>query len=114
MNKKNGFTLVELLISAFLCLIAVSAFSYLLKGSYNALSSAEHFSQAACQMRSMMESLRAKPFDQLPNQDNKSFAGGRGKIKIIPVFADLTKIQLELNWQPKRASLRLATLKSSY
>ncbi|MFH1347686.1 MAG: type II secretion system protein, partial [Candidatus Margulisiibacteriota bacterium] len=102
MNKR-GFTLIELLIASSLFMVAVIAFNYLLKTSAISSSSATRLNQAAYTIQAKMEEVRNLSFDQLPAQNNSSFAQGKGKVSVIPVMADLLKVQLELDWHPKKA-----------
>lgn len=112
--SRRGLTLVELLVAASLCLIMIAAFSYLLRTANRSLTAVESLSAATTEIHNAMEQLQALPFGQLAVQNNRTFAGGRGKIKISTVFNDLIKIELENKWHDQKAPLALTTLRSPY
>ena len=106
MNNK-GFTLVEVLVAGAIFLTVISAFVFLLKLSANYQVSVQSYSRAAHELRTEMEKVRCAPFDGLPTVVSD-------KTKVIPVSSDLFFIQTELTWHPKRAPLKLYTLRSRY
>lgn len=113
MNKK-AFTLIELLVAVVVFLTAVTAFHYLLVSGATTVRSAQKLQQAVCTIRSKMETLRATPFPQLGAANGTSFAHGLGKVAVIAVTSDLTKIELQLTWDSDKSPLKLATLRSKY
>jgi prepilin-type N-terminal cleavage/methylation domain-containing protein len=113
LNRK-GFTLVELLVAASLFLTAVVAFSYLLKTSIKTAGEAKVFNQAVYALQAKKEELMGVSFESLALLDGAAFARGAGKIYITPALADLVNIKLVLFWAPKKAPLRLNTLRSKY
>ncbi|MEE8637993.1 MAG: prepilin-type N-terminal cleavage/methylation domain-containing protein [Candidatus Margulisiibacteriota bacterium] len=113
MNRK-GFTLVELLVAASLFLVATSAFGYLLKTGLVSIETASRLNQAAYELQAKMEEIRPLPFNQLAALNGSAFAQDRGEVSVTPVLADLVRIKLELEWDPKKTSLKLYTLRSKY
>jgi len=113
LNKK-AFTLIEVLIAALLFLAATIGFAYILKYGAASVAKASELNQAAYTIESKMEEIRAMSFYSLPGLNGAVFAKGAGKIRVIPVLADLTQISLELKWDPSRLPLKLYTLRSNY
>jgi len=111
---KKGFTLIEVLIAALLFLAATIGFAYLLKYGAASVAKASELNQAAYNIESKMEEIRAMNFYHLPSLNGATFAKGAGKIKVISVLADLTQVSLELKWDPTRLPLKLITLRSKY
>jgi prepilin-type N-terminal cleavage/methylation domain-containing protein len=112
--NKQGFTLVELLVAVFLFLTAVTAFHYLLNSSAITTNSAAELQGAVATLNSQMEKIRSVPFGQLSSYNGQIFANGTGKASVVQVMADLTRIELQLTWDPDKAPLKLATLRSKY
>lgn len=106
--------MIELLVAASLFLGGVVVFGYLLKIGSITADSALSLNQAVYTLQSKMEETRALPFGKLSALDGSLFAQEAGKIIVTPVLADLVKIQLELEWHPKKIPLRLYTLRSKY
>ena len=113
MNKK-GFTLVELLIAASLFLAATLAFGYLLKLGLLSVENATKLNHAAYALQTKMEELRSLPFEDVERQNGGSFAAGKGKVQVAPALANLVSIKIELEWDPRRAPLKLYALRSKY
>lgn len=113
MNKR-GFTLVEVLLASAIFVIAVSTFGYLLNQAQNSVSTIDDLSRALYIARSKVEEIRNIPFDQLLVLNGSTFFEGKGKILIVPVLADLTRIQVELKWNPNRTPIRIHSLRSKY
>lgn len=113
MNKK-GFTLVELLTAASIFLVATLAFGYLLKTALVSIDSASRLNRAAFTLQAKMEEIRPLPFNQLGALNGSTFAESLGKVSVTPVLADLVRIKIELEWDPKRVPLKIYTLRSKY
>lgn len=113
LNKK-GFTLIELLVAASLFLIAVIAFNFVLKVGSLSINNAQQLNHAVYTIQSKKEEVKKMPFADLPSINGKKFAGGAGKIKVIPALADLVAIELQLEWNPKKIPLKISTLRSKY
>lgn len=113
MNKR-GFTLVELLVAASLFLVVTLAFGYLLKTGLASIAAASRLNQAAYTLQAKIEEIHALPFDHLSALNGNPFAESFGKVYVTPVLADLVRIKLELEWDPKKAPLKLYTLRSEY
>jgi prepilin-type N-terminal cleavage/methylation domain-containing protein len=113
LNRK-GFTLIELLVAAGLFLSAVVAFSYFLNATIKTAARAKDYNQAVHTLQAKKEEVLGVAFENLVALNGSSFAGGAGKIFISPALADLVNIKLVLSWDPKRAPLRLYTLRSKY
>lgn len=112
--NKPGFTLVELLVAIFLFLASVAAFHYLLNSGAVTTSSAGELQSAVVALNSQMEKLHSIPFNQLASYNGQTFADGTGKASVVQVMADLTRLELQLTWDPDKAPLKLATLRSKY
>ena len=112
--NKHGFTLIELLIASALFLIAVLSFGYLLNNGKLTIASATRLNQAAYTLQAEAEKIKAYSFEQLPYLNNRTFAQGQGKIKVVSALADLVSLELELNWAPNKVPLKLHTLRSKY
>lgn len=112
--SKKGFTLVELLVAASIFLLATLAFGYLLKTALISIDSASRLNQAAFILQEKMEEMKPLAFDQLAALNGDTFAEGLGKITVTPVLADLVRIKIELDWDPKRIPLKIFTLRSKY
>lgn len=113
MNKR-GFTLIELLVAASLFLAGVVAINYILKSSADSVASAEKLNTAVYTIQAKMEEIRQLPFDQLLQQNGQTFAQGQGKIFAYFVITDLAKMQLQLDWHPQKAPIKLYTLRSRH
>jgi len=119
LNKKavpgrEGFTLVEIILAVSLFVLIISTFGFLLRRAGDAIASVDGLSHALYAARSEMEEIRQISFDKLLTLNGSVFCGGRGKILVIPVLADLLRIELELKWNPKRPAIRLYSLRSKY
>ncbi len=113
MNRR-GFTLVELLAAASLFLAAVLSFSYLLKTGASSIEAAGRLNRAVYALQAKNEEIHTLSFSELPSLNKTTFEKGAGKVLITPALADLVKIELELEWDSKKAPLRLCTLRSKY
>jgi prepilin-type N-terminal cleavage/methylation domain-containing protein len=112
--SNKGFTLVELLLAAALFVAAVAGFNYLLKAGSISVESASRLSRAVYTLQAKMEEIRSYPFSHLSSLNGMSFSNGKGRISVAPVLADLVRIQLELEWDPKKIPLKILTLRSNY
>jgi prepilin-type N-terminal cleavage/methylation domain-containing protein len=112
--NKRGFTLIELLVAAALFLLAVYAFSCLLKMGMATVDTASRLNHAVYAIQAKKEEIFSLPFNQLPSLHATTFANGAGKISVMSVLSDLVNIELELEWDPKRIPLKLYTLRSKY
>lgn len=65
-------------------------------------------------LQSKAEELRARPFTSLMLLNGKTFANGKGKIKVVSALADLAKIDFELYWDSNKAPINFTTLRSKY
>jgi prepilin-type N-terminal cleavage/methylation domain-containing protein len=113
LNNK-GLTLIEVIVALSLFLAATVAFSYLLKLGAGTVRTSEHLTEASYSLQAKMEEIKACPFEDLTALNGAAFNGGKGKISITPVLADLVKIELELKWDPQKLPLRICTLRSVY
>ena len=113
MNRR-GLTLIELLVATALFLMAVGAFSYVLKTGLASVDSAVRLNHAVYLLQAEKETILSLPFDRLPSLNASTFADGAGKIQIMPALSDLTNIQLELEWDPTKVPLRLHILRRKY
>ena len=113
MNNK-GFTLVELVVAISLFLVATVAFGSLLKLGAGTVKTSGHLTEAVYSLQAKMEEIKARPFNNLAPLNGSTFNGGKGKISITTVLADLVKIELELKWDPHKLPLKTCTLRSSY
>jgi prepilin-type N-terminal cleavage/methylation domain-containing protein len=112
--SNKGFTLVELLLAAALFVAAVAGFNYLLKVGSISVESASRLSHAVYALQTKMEEIRSYPFSHLNSLNGRTFAKGEGRISVAPVLADLVRVQLELEWDPKKVPLKIHTLRSKY
>ncbi|MFC1568091.1 prepilin-type N-terminal cleavage/methylation domain-containing protein [Candidatus Margulisiibacteriota bacterium] len=112
--NKQGFTLVELLLAAALFVAAVAGFNYLLKAGAVTVDSAARLSRAVYTLQTKMEEVRSYPFSYLTSLNGRTFAKDKGRISVAPVLADLVRVELELEWDPRKVPLKLTTLRSDH
>lgn len=94
MNKK-GMTLIEVLVAAaiFLCIMTLTNYAY--KLAQNSLALYERKVKTLYELRSEMETLRLKAFDELLLLNGGVFAAGEGRIEAIALTPDLLRIKVE-------------------
>jgi len=113
-GDRKGVTLVEILISAVIFIIAISAFNFFLKTARTSLETAEQLSLSHHLLEAQMEELRSLTFQDLPALQGKTFGQGKGTITITSLDADLLSLRLDYQNKPKQALISLETLRSKY
>lgn len=111
--NKQGFSLIELLISLLVLVCLVSAFSFVFGYVKFQITKSTSLSQATLLIQSEMEKLRRRPFALLATTSASSFAGGKGQIMVAPISVDLIRIQINYNYNPPSAPIKLYTLRSA-
>ncbi len=114
MLNKRGFTLIELLVATLLFLISIFSFGYILKVGMVSVETASRLNNGLFVIQSRAEEVRALPFTSLISLNGKTFANGKGKTKVVNALADLSKIDLELDWDANKSPLKFSTLRSNY
>lgn len=109
--KKNGFTLIELIVSVVILAAIASSMTFLFKTSLNTFKIDKAYQTSLFSVQSKMEELRAKPFDQIKSE---YFENGSGKTIATPISSDLVEIKLSLTWQEGKKPIELYTLRSKY
>lgn len=113
MNRR-GFTLIELLVATLLFLISVFSFGYILKVGMVSVETASRLNNGLFVLQAKAEEIHALPFTSLISLNGKTFANGKGKIKVVSALADLSKVDLELTWDTSKSPIKFTTLRSSY
>jgi Tfp pilus assembly protein PilV len=114
LNNRNGFLLIELLIAGLLFIIALSAFTLLLKTGAKSIEALSHCQAARQTITAKMEALHILPFNQLAAENGKTFSDGKGEITAIPVTNDLFQLSIKLKWDSSKPPLEVQTLRSAY
>jgi len=109
LNKRGSkaFTLIEVLISSLLICIFAGSLTYLLRAGIYAVRSSRLQTKQTMMVKSIMEGLRATPFNELYSYNGSSFDNGRGRVSVIPSGNDLVVISAE-------EGVKLVTLRSRY
>jgi hypothetical protein len=102
--NRRGATLVEVLIAGALLVVLVAGFGQLLKFSRDYLTTANRFSRALYEARSLMEEMRGLPFAEIPKKISP-------RIKVVSLSAELCAVTVEIPWHPKRTPIRLYALR---
>ncbi len=112
-KRGSALGLVEVLISSFILLAAVSSSVMLYRASVLSLKRAESALSASFTLQGKMEELRATEFAALDALDGSSFDGGRGSVSIRRVSDDLRLIDVSYG-SGGRNPMSLQTLRSGY
>lgn len=96
------------MVVAALFLLTTAGFNYLLMLSSSSVKKTTLLSQTTYLLQSKMEEIKLLPFASLPALNGNTFASGKGTIKVSPVLADLTSIEISIS------PYKLQTLRSKY
>ena len=114
MNNRKGFLLVQILVAGLLFILALSAFTLLLKTGAKNVDALARRQVAMQTLTAKMEELRVLPFNQLAAENGKTFSDGKGEIVAMPVASDLFRLSVKLNWDANKPPLEAQTLRSAY
>jgi len=104
-TQGNGFTLIEVLISAAILTTILASFAYLTKTGVASISTNKEYLKALNMAQSKMEEIRATQFDQIKN--------GSG-VMVRNVSSDLLEIKIISPWREDKPPIELITLRSKY
>lgn len=114
MNNRKGFLLVEILAAGLLFILALSAFTLLLKTGAKNIDALARRQAAGQTITAKMEELHILPFNQLAAENGKTFSDGKGEILAAPMAPDLFLLSVKLNWDVNKPPLEAQTLRSAY
>ena len=109
MNNK-GFTLIEVLVSSTVLIIATTWIFSLFRANLFYIQKNRVLVNATYLAQEKMEEMRGFSFDELKKINHLTFNQGQGYIRVEPAGADLAKIEIGI-LNVKRA--KLVTLRSS-
>ncbi|MFH0886836.1 MAG: type II secretion system protein, partial [bacterium] len=110
--KKNGFTLIEVLISTIILLMGITSSIYLFNLGMKFMDDSKKLRNATYEMISEMEKLRIKSREQLLAYDGESF-GDKGKIRIIELEDELLGIYCEIKYDDNKEPIIFMSAKAN-
>lgn len=111
---RSGFTLVEVLVSALLLLVAASSFTVVFSRAFFFTSHLLSFTSATLSVQSEFEELKSRSFDEITISGEITFDGGKGIARTTKIFSDLIKIEITYQFEEDKAPIKVATMRSRY
>ena len=106
MKKSKGFTLIEVLIAAFLISMFAASFTVLSNAGIKQAGSSRELTRTVLLCKSVMEEMRSRKYDDLFLYNNTMFDNGAGSITVTAAGNDLISItvrdKVELNTMRSR------------
>jgi prepilin-type N-terminal cleavage/methylation domain-containing protein len=107
---RQGFTLIEVSISATLFLLLALVFYGATINSLQYLTAAKKQTQAIYACQNKMEEVRRLSLDELDSLNGKGFDDGKGKIVVVGVYAQMRIVEVEYRYDDKREAVRMVRL----
>ena len=104
-KRSKGFTLIEVLIVAFLISMFAASFAVLYNAGIKQARSSRELTRSVLLCKSVIEEMRSRKYDDLFLYNNAAFDNGAGLITVAPAGNDLVSITV-------RDKIELSTMRS--
>jgi Tfp pilus assembly protein PilV len=107
-SRSKGFTLISVIVAAFVSCIAVMAFGYVMNVSLKHLKQTNDLAQEYMKAKSILEQIRAADYDEVVSYNHVMFDKNKGSVLVSIVSPNLLKVEV------KDGRVSIATLRSRY